>query len=200
MIDYTWPAAIVPRNFQLRVMPNVLSFTSPYSKTPYPVDLMGDYWRAVMDLPDGNDPLLGGALEALFDRLKGSANTIAFGNFRRPVPLGTARGTLTLSADALQLANTVSITGAAAGATLLSGDMLGIGGQLVRVLADAAANGAGAFAAVEVAPRLRVAMSWGTAVAWSYPTAKFFLVGDGAPVQWMPGQFAGPSAEWREYF
>lgn len=200
MIDYSWPATITPRNFQLRIVPAVLGFQSPYTKSPYTVDLMGDYWRAMMDMPNGTDPIVGGALEALFDRLKGPANTIAFHNFRRPAPLGTARGTLTLAASASQHANTASITGAAANATLLAGDMLSIGGQLVRVMADATANGSGVFASVEFAPRLRASKTSGAAVVWDKPTAKFILLSDGAPVQWMPGMYVGPSAEFREYF
>ena len=114
MSVFTWPASMTPRRMQLRVVPNVLTFTSPYSKSVYPVDLMGDYWRMQIDLSPGNSARTGGSVEAFFDRLKGPTNQVALWNFRRPVPLGTARGTMTLAANVAQLANIIYVTGVTA--------------------------------------------------------------------------------------
>jgi hypothetical protein len=104
MTAYTWPSDIKPRGFQMRVVPRTMSFASPYSGQVQAVDLMGDYLAVIMELPPGNSQILGGRLEALFDRLKGRANQINLWNFRRPVPLGTARGTMTLNASATRSA------------------------------------------------------------------------------------------------
>lgn len=189
MTTYAWPYldGWIPNQWEMRVMPNVATFTSPLSKSVQAIDLLGERWRIVMGLPPGTDPLIGGALEAFFDRLHGPVNLIAIGNLQRRAPLGTMRGSPTLAASASQLANTVSITGTG---TLLAGDMIGIGGQLVRVMADATLPGT-----VEFTPRLRAAKSAGAAVTWDYPTANFRLAADGVPVAWHPGAFDGASAE-----
>lgn len=199
MSDYTWPAAWLPRRFQMVVVANTRDFVSPYTQGMQSTDLLADYFRVQLDMVDGNDSVLGGQIEAFFDRLKGSVNRIVLWNLKRPAPLGTLRGTPTLSASAAQLANTAAIS-TTAGATLLAGDMIGIGGQLVRVMADTVADGAGAMA-VEFAPRLRAAKSSGAAVTWDKPTSTFVLAGQGgAPVNWQPGRFTAPSIELREAF
>lgn len=200
MSDYTWPSspAFMARRFQMMVVANTRSFTSPYTQGMQVTDLLADYWAITMDLPPGTDPIIGGQIEAFFDRLKGAANRIVLWNLRRPAPLGTMRGTPTLSASAAQLANTASIQ-TTAGATLLAGDMIGIGGQLVRSMTDTTANGSGVMS-VEFAPRLRSAQSSGASVTWDKPTSTFVLTSNGAPVDWAPGMYSAPSIELRENF
>lgn len=188
---YTWPANVpTPNRVQLRLQSVTRDFTSPYSMQVQSIDLMAEVWRMQFDIASGNSKVTAGAIEAMFDRLKGKANQIALWHFGRPVPQGTARGTLTLSAAANQLDNTVSISGSG---TLLAGDMIGIGGQLCRVMANATLPGV-----VEVAPRMRAAKASGTSVTWAQPTANFILVSDGPGIDYMPGQQSGVSVEFIE--
>lgn len=201
MSDYTWPssAAFRPKRFQMMVMANTRTFASPYTQGLQVIDLLADYWMVTLDMTPGNTAVEGGQIEAFFDRLKGAANRIVLWNLKRPAPVGTLRGSPTLAASAAQLANTVSVQ-TSAGATLLAGDMIGIGGQLVRVMADTVANGSGVMA-VEFAPRLRTAQSSGAAVTWDKPTSTFVMTNtQGAPVDWTPGQYAAPSIDLREAF
>lgn len=200
MSDYTWPSGRdwVPRRFQMMVMANTRTFISPYTQGLQVTDLLADFWAVTLDMVPGNDPIVGGQVEAFFDRLKGASNRIILWNLKRPAPLGTLRGTPTLSAAAAQLANTASIQ-TTAGATLYAGDMIGIGGQLVRCMADATANGSGVMS-VEFAPRLRAAQVSGAAVTWDKPTSTFVLSGNAAPVDWTPGRYTAPSIDLREAF
>jgi hypothetical protein len=72
-------------------------------------------------------------------------------------------------------------------ATLLDGDWLGLtGGQLVRVVADAAATDAGAMT-VEVRHMLRSAVASGTAVTLDKPTALYVRTEAGIALPRMPG-------------
>ena len=191
MSVYTWPATVVPRTVQLRLMPAIRTFTSPYSRQTQAVDLLAEAWRLQMTLPPNTDRVVAGALEAFFDRLKGQVHQVSLWHFGRPAPLGTMRGTPTLSANAAQLANTVAINGSG---TLLAGDMLGIGGQLCRVMADASLPGS-----VEIAPRLRSAVASGAAVTWDRPTANFMLAtGDGVPLVYEPGFYRELDVDWME--
>lgn len=195
MSNYSWPAAVTVKRTHFFIAPAARTFTSPYSRAVQAVDLMAEVWRAQVDITDDISKVTGGQVEALFDRLKGPVNTISLYHFGRPAPLGTMRGTPTLSASAAQLANTVSIS-TTTGNTLLAGDMIGIGGQLCRVMADAVS--VASVMTVEIAPRLRVAMSSGAAVTWDKPTSTFIMAADSAPVDWMPGYYTAPSVEFVE--
>jgi hypothetical protein len=59
--------------------------------------------------------------------------------------------------------------------TLLAGDIIGVGGQLLMVAADATTD-ATASATVQLVNRLRAAVASGAAVTWNAPTAPFRLL------------------------
>jgi hypothetical protein len=185
MTVYAWPSWKV-NAFQLRLIPNLRTFVGPYTPTVQVVDLLGERWTATLQLVASNDSIQIAAQEAYFDRLKGTAHQIALPHLRLHAPQGTLRGSPTLSAAVAQLANVLPIQ-TTAGATLRAGDMLGCGGQLFRVMADATANGSGLISA-EVQGRARTALSSGAAVTWSAPTANFMMKSpDGVPTVWQPG-------------
>lgn len=190
MTVYAWPNWQVER-FEMRVQPNVRVFNGAYTPVTQVVDLLGEVFVASIDLAPHTDLLIGAAREAFFDRLKGPTHQIALWNLRRPAPQGTMRGSPVLASSVAQLANTATIT-TTAGATLKAGDHIGISGQLVRVMADATANGSGALA-IEFMPRARLAWSSGAAVTWNKPTANFMLKSDSVPVTYRPGMFDGSS-------
>ena len=221
MTTYAWPGWSAS-GFEMRVMPNAFTFTSTYTKTTQSIDFLGERWIAKVDLAADRDPIVGAAREAFFDRLRGPVNLISMWNLRRPVPQGTLRdglpgnvknaslatvsvvngsaaavtviyGTASLPNAVAQLANTATI-GTVPGATLRAGDHLGIAGQMVRVMADALADGAGQMA-IEFLPRVRTAWPAATPIVWYRPTANFMLKADGVPVAWHPGMFDGSSFE-----
>src|SRR5690606_14374504 len=70
-----------------------------------------------------------GIWKALLMKTKGATNQIAVYDRKRPVPLGTMRGILSLDGAHPQGHATLTLTGGAgqAGKTLLAGDMLGVG-------------------------------------------------------------------------
>lgn len=190
-----WPASA----FEMRVAPNVMTFTSPYTKAVQTLDLLGERWAVKLNMAAGVDPIIGAAREAYFDRLRGPVNLIAMWHLRRPRPQGTLRGTPTVSGAVAQLANLVNIQSTAF-ATVLAGDQIGINGQLVRVMSSVTANGAGLLTGVEVMPRFRAAVASGASVAWDRPTANFMLKADGVPVAFRPGMFEGSSLDLIEVF
>lgn len=219
MTTYVWPQTTgwLPSAFEMRLVPNVLSFVSQYDKSQQSVDLLGERWRVIVTLPFDTDPVLGAAREAFFDRLKGPVNYFSMGHLARKLPAGTLRdGTVTagwvnnasaaatwLNASSVvaawsggapalrsaiaQLGN-IAIIQAVPGATLRAGDQLGLGGLLVRTMADAGPAGSDGLLAIEFAPRSRDVIPAYTAVVWNYPTAIFRLVSSGVPVQWRSGQ------------
>ena len=102
------------------------------------------------------------AIEGFLAGLEGQYHRISMGHPRRTEPRGTMRGSPTLNGTAVQGARVLNILGTG---TLLAGDMLGVGGQLVMVTADATS----ALSAVAITPPLRAQANVGAAVTWSAP-------------------------------
>lgn len=198
MTAYAWP--FKANRFEMRILPNTRVFTGPYTPTTQTLDLLGERLIVSMDMPPTNDKIEGGRREAFFNRLKASANLITLGHLVRPIPLGTLRGSPTIGWAIAQLANTAVIA-TTPGATVYAGDWLGFGGQLVQIMADAAADGAGALN-IEFQPRARTTIAAGSTVLWNVPTANFILKPGtpNVPTSWTPGMIDGATIELIEAF
>lgn len=226
MTTYAWPGWEVSR-FEMRVVPNTRVFVGPYTPTVQVTDLLGERWHISLDTTPGISQIAGAAREAFFDRLRGPVNRISMWNLRNPIPQGTLRdgataavvngslaavsvvnaslaavtvvyGTPVLDAALAQLASTATINHIA-GRTLLAGDTIGINGQVVRLMADATANGGGQLA-IEFYPRMRSAVAAGSVVTWNRPTATFMLSADGVPTVWRPQMYEATSLDLIETF
>lgn len=134
--------------------------------------------------------------EAMLLQLRGGVNHLSVYDPVRQVPQGTMRGTLTVSGAHSAGAVAVTVTGGAgqASTTLKAGDWLQIGtglgtSQLVKVMADATANGSGVIS-LTVEPPLRTGFSGGTAVTWNRPLA-YYKQGDAPMWTYGPGQTSG---------
>lgn len=226
MTIYAWPGWCVSR-FEMRIIPNTRVFVSPLTQGVQAIDLLGERWQISLDTTPGVVIVDGAAREAFFDRLKGPVNRIAMWNLRLPVPRGTLRGgatvrvvnaslvtvtvvnasliVVTVITGGPQLTSAVAVLAGSApityaqGATLLAGDMIGINGQLVRVMADATADAAGQLV-IEFLPRLRAAAAAGLVITWDRPTAVFMLKADGVPTVWRPGMYEAASLDLIETF
>lgn len=187
MATYTWPGAadkaFMPRQARWRAVPNSRDSTSALSGYTQTATLPGARWGLSLDMPeqawDERD-----RLAAFIWRLEGAKHRIALADPARPRPLGTATlGGVTLASNAAQFAETLQLAGLGAGATLLRNDWIVLGGQRLRVVADATANGSG-VATVEVRHGLRAAQLAGAAVTLDAPTSLFILAGEPPALGW----------------
>jgi hypothetical protein len=144
-------------------------------------------WRLSLASPPALTLAQAAVWEALLLQLRGGVNHLSAWDPVRVQPAGTMRGTMTLngSHSAGVVAISVTAGGGQASTTLLAGDWLQLGtglgtSQLVKVVANATANGSGVIA-LTIEPPLRTAFSGGAAVAWDRPLT-YFKQG-GAP-QW----------------
>lgn len=217
MTAIAWPAGRdwEATRFEMRVMPNVRSFSSPLSpSSTQVVDLGGDYWMASLDLGPVKTSAQAAEREAFFDRLNGGTNTVLLWHLKRPVPRGTmgdgtaatwsttvpstatwsTSGALTATwfasqphlAAAVAAGATSLVIQTIAGRTLLAGDQVGVvNGQCLRNMADATADGAGLLT-VEVRPAVRSALGIYSAVTFNRPTVSFRVNGE-VPVTYRPG-------------
>lgn len=136
-------------------------------------------WGLSMRGMDDMSPEQSDEWVSLMLRLRGTVNRLAAWDISRPVPLGTMRGTLELSAACSIGDNSLSISGGLgqAGTTLRTGDWLQIGtgmgtSQLIKVNQTATANGSGIIT-INLDPAMRYAFSIGTPVTWNKPVAYY---------------------------
>jgi hypothetical protein len=190
MTTYSWPTSLKASMFEAQLVPNVRSFASPYGGAAQSIDLLGERWRFMIELPPCL-PVQSGEREAFFTKLRGGAHRVSLWHMARPQPVGTMRGSPTVTSNAAQGADTIAIT-TTASATVNAGDVLGLtGGHLVMAAGDATANGGGAMT-LTLANRLRAAVSAGAAVTWYQPKADFMMVDSGGvPIGHGPG-VSGP--------
>jgi hypothetical protein len=163
------------------------------------------------------------AREAFFDRLRGPVNTIELWHLGRPSPLGTfgegnvvnvvngsgqpvtvvnGSGQTVLVTNNGAAVATTAAKGASTltlsnppGRTLYPGDMLGVNGQLIRLMTGGTFDANGRLA-VEIWPRMRAAVAAYSIVTYNKPTARFRLrSGDSVPTAYRPGGFEGTALE-----
>lgn len=214
MTAYAWPFPV--NRFEMRILPNTRTFTGPYTPTTQVLDLLGERWMISLDIPalHFSDQAGAAAREAFFNRLKAQANTVFLGHLKRKQPLGTLRGSVSagwtpgawtpgawatgnpaVAFSIAQLANTGYLR-VAAGATLLAGDYISIGGQLVQNMATTVADGTGLMF-FEFQPRARQIIAAGAVVLWDSPTANFILKPGtpNVPTSWTPDSVQGATVE-----
>lgn len=115
--DWLRPQTMVAPTIQRAV----LTSTGRYSQATDVADLMtGDTWAMSIGLASSR-LADSGRVEALVNRLVGGVNQLQAHHFGRPVPMGTARGSITLSSAAAVGDSTLTITGATVAGNLLRG-------------------------------------------------------------------------------
>lgn len=119
-----------------------------------------------------------GEWKSLLMRLRGRTNLLAAWDVGRPRPLGTLRGNLTLK-NAVTQGETVLMLNAGVGqvgATLLPGDLIGLGSgltqQVVMATTSTVVVSSGEIGVV-IEPPLRNGFPAGAAVVWDKPKALF---------------------------
>jgi hypothetical protein len=168
----------VPSQFVLTLRSSFAESRSPYSGYLQTVEFAGSsFWTARITWParSTSSEAYAAAIEGLVHRLRSRVDTLSLWDIRRPAPLGTMRSSPVLNGNVSQYAGTIGIRSAAAGATLLAGDKIGMSGQLHTVTQDATANGSGVFSNVTIDPPVRAARSDGAIITWDKPTANFVL-------------------------
>lgn len=191
-----WPSAVVPNAFMLRLKTNQRTSASPFGGSEQTIDMQQDRWVASMSLPPTTRASRAAAIETFLNAMRGQTQVCYLHHFSRPVPLGTMRGIPSCTFTP-QGAAAISIGTGGPGATLKAGDMIGAGGLLLQVAADAVADGSGFFLLVPLVNRTRKAIPNNTPVIWDRPTAPFRMVSP-VGVQHLPGYAEGVSLDFVE--
>lgn len=196
MAVYDWPEALWPQRASIGSAAAVEQFKSPHNGTLQAADYVAERWVLSVTLPQARR-VNAGAVEAFFFPLRGGVHRVNAWHFSRPVPVGTMRGSPTLSATVTRGAETLVIANGGANATLRAGDLFSIGGQLFMARTDVQFNGSG-VGTVPLVHRVRATISSGTAVLWNRPTAQFVMPNATALVSHFPGGIEGAAFDFEE--
>lgn len=128
---------------EVTLQPEVRGFSGPFGGPTEVQDLLGDRWRLRLTLPDG-DFRWGGRTGALFNQLRGGVNWLRLHDLARPVPRGTARGSIVLASSAAQGSSALALSGVV-GRNLMLG-----GGFEIDSNADGLADGWASYSAGSV--------------------------------------------------
>jgi hypothetical protein len=187
MSALSWPAfSRAPRNVEWQILSATVDTGSPLSGIPQTNEFAAPKWGLVVDYKfvleaDAN------LMKAFLARMRGRAGRVNVWNLERPRIQGTASGS-PLVQGAANTGTSLAIDGLAAGATFVAGDMIGIPGQLLMVVAAATANGSGEVTLTIEQP-LRATPADNAAVTLIQPTCKMLLTEDLA--RWSPRPMPG---------
>lgn len=133
-------------------------------------------WTVKIGPPTGPgfDQTQGGLWKGLTLALQGGVNHLAVYDVARPAPLGTLRGTLTLSGSVSAGATQLTVSGGNGG-TVKAGDSFQIGTGLSSQLVVASEDGTATF---KFGAPLRTAFNAGTAVTWDKPVMHCRIISD----------------------
>lgn len=182
-----------PSAFSLRLGTNQRMFASPFGGSEQVIDLQNDRLYASVTVPNRTHADAA-RLEAFIASFRGMSNTIELYHLVRPEPEGTMRGAPTVVGQSA--GNGTILINTTPGATLLAGDMIGIGGLLLQVRQDCLADGSGLMACF-LANRLRKDLADAAPVLWNRPTAPFRLISQPV-VQYVPGYAPEVSLDFAE--
>lgn len=175
---YAWPSttAFIPETMDWGPLDNDRAFESPFNGAVQTASLPGTRWTVALNFP-WHKPAERPALEAFLAKCR-REHRIAMWHLKRPLPRGTCNLTgVTLGAALAQFATQATLAGCGAGKTLLAGDMLGLPGNVLLMVAeDATANGSGVMV-VKFTHMVRTAQALGAAVTLNKPTAVFMIKG-----------------------
>jgi len=147
---------------------------------------LSDRLLATLQLGPVKGNAAAGRRSAFLMALDRSGDYLRFGPLHRRALLGTLSGAITVNADVLGAASSLVLAGGAVGATLLAGDIFGIGGNLLQVgYAGAVADGAGHMTVPLTLPPQRP-IAAGAAVVLSGPTGLWQLDTDGLMLDFSP--------------
>lgn len=194
------PASLSPASFEWVFNKQSVQHRSPTNAQFQAVDLLSDFWSVTMTLPPATRAS-SGAIEALFMRLAGGVDRLRLWHAGRPYPIGTARGTMTLSSSVAQFANSFSFSGLTAGSTLKAGDLFGMtvsGNPCLFMLAvDATADGSGAVT-LQTINRARSSVSSGVVANLNKPTINFAMADSSVHCLHKPDMFESLSVQLQE--
>jgi len=159
-----------------------------------------DRLRATLELPPCL-PADAGRREAYLLALARTGDWVRLRHYAREAPAGTLRGSPLVNANAAAGATSIVLKNCATGATLIGGDMLGIGGNLLTVAYAGAVEAGGGLMTVPLLLPLRVAVATDNAVTWDKPTGTFQFEPDAVDMEYTaPRVQRGVSLQFTEVF
>lgn len=193
MSTYDWPTAraFQPREMALVVRHNQAQSVSALSGYTQTLSRPGARWGWRMQF-SSNTLEERRQVEGYVLRLAGREHLVRLWDMRYPRPAGNCNlAGVTVASAAAAFARSMAIQGCGAGRQLLAGDWFSVNGQLLRMAADATANGSGQMT-IYFEHMLRAAVSPGAALVLDKPTSNYSLAASELEFPRIPGLSSAP--------
>lgn len=172
MVILTFPD-LIPTRAAWGLKSNTESFVSPLSGTTQTVARLGARWKATLEF-SGLTLDDGAALDAFLARLGGRSGRFELFPHHRPGNVGTGFTTINVPAGSIGLA----ANGYAPSTQIFKGgDFIKVGGELKMVALPVTTNASG-VASIQFSPPMRSAVSIGSPITGTKPTALMMLDAD----------------------
>lgn len=178
MTTLTWPTSLPrPSGLTFSLRPNSQAFQSPLTKSTQTMEMPGARWVAVVTWSELIKPEIR-ALRAFLAKLRGRAGRVYLWDMSLETPDGIATGT-PLVMGAAQVGSSLVTDGWTNSVTgiLLTGDYIGVNGELKTLVSDADSD-AGGQATLVFEPPLRTSPADNAAITLIKPTCTFRLLDD----------------------
>lgn len=169
MAIYDHPTAFRPESMEWGSTKAGTQFRSPFDGSVEAIEFPGEFWSLAIGYPPSFD-VDSGPLSAFWEYMAGGYNKVRVYHFKRPIPLGSMRGTPVLNAAAARGDLTLKITTTGG---LKAGDFFKVGSQLFRCLFDC--DAVAGVLTVPLVQRVRSALASGSSVTWDRPTTTFIM-------------------------
>lgn len=194
-----WPAgdAFTPSLLRFGASTPKSAFGSLFTGQVQTVGHLADRLRCSITLPPC-DPVTGAQREAFFIGRTSRGDLLRLGHLQRFAPNGTLGGSPLVAASALTGARSLQVNNAGArngalAATVLAGDMLAVGDQLLMTDHPGATDSATGSLTIPLAVPLAAAVAAGAPVAWLNPRGTFQMVAvQGLDVEYGRGAWQRP--------
>lgn len=198
-IDWPTTGAFRPREVTLGVDVPKAAWSGFFTLNSQTISHLADRLTLSLELPPCS-PQEAGDREAGFLDLVSNGHLVRLWHMARPEPQGTMRGSPTVAVSAIAGARQMQVQ-SVPGVTVLAGDVLGVGNQLLPVgPGGAMANGVGVLT-VPLSLPLRQGLASGAAVIWQAPRGVFQLVQSSLQVTYGRAAWQRPvSLAFREFF
>jgi len=183
-----WPEEFCPSAIVWGSRTGRTAWTSPYTGQIQSISYAADSWLVNVSLPPLVRDDAAGKREAFFAQAASSGRILRLYHFARPIPHGTLRGSPVTTTTVAAGVREIEIEGTT-GATLVGGDMIKIGNQLLMVAYQGATfSGTPGRAMVPLVMPLRAPITAGAAVTWDKPRADFKLLNLEVTASYAPGR------------
>ena len=169
MATFDIPQGLRPESMEWGTAKRAIQSSGMFAASTQSIEFPGERWLLSLSYPPRMD-MHAGEAEAFWSRLAGGVDKVRVWHYKRPLPVGSMRGSPSLAATASRGQQVVQI---ATTGDLKAGDLFRVGNQLMQCFQDC--EPVAGVLTVPLVHRVRATISAGSPVEYERPFAIFHV-------------------------